>query len=122
MSNDNTEGSDADFEKRAQKVLRAGANDLPPEVNERLVAMRRGAVQELEARSSQRWQTRWFWAPVGVTAAVALALGLFLFSGDTPIPMFDDLDEVQFAATRDMEMLEELEFLAWMEEEARNAG
>ncbi len=125
MSNDKPQehpGANEAFEKRAREVLRASVDDVLPEVAERLVAMRRAAVQELEERSSSQWQTPWFWAPAGATAIVVLTLGLFLYTGNTPVPMFDDLDEAQLAAAQDMELLEELEFLAWMEEEVRNAG
>ena len=125
MSNDKPQehpGANEAFEKRAREVLRASVDDVLPEVAERLVAMRRAAVQELEERSSSQWQTPWFWAPAGATAMVVLTLGLFLYTGNTPVPMFDDLDEAQLAAAQDIELLEELEFLAWMEEEVRNAG
>ena len=125
MSNDKPQehlAANEALEKRAREVLRASVDDVPPEVAERLVAMRRAAVQELEERSSSQWQTPWFWAPAGATAIVVLTLGLFLYTGNTPGPMFNDLDEAQLAAAQDMELLEELEFLAWMEEEVGNAG
>ena len=124
MSNDKPRQDPANetFEKRAREVLLAIVDDVPPEVAERLVAMRRAAVQELEERSSSQWRTPWFWAPAGAAAIVVLTLGLFLYTGNTPVPMFDDLDDAQLAAAQDMDLLEELEFLAWLEEEARNAG
>ena len=123
MSNDKPRQDPANeaFEKRAREVLLTTVDDVPPEVAERLVAMRRAAVQELEERSSSQW-TPWFWAPAGAAAIVVLTLGLFLYTGNTPVPMFDDLDDAQLAAAQDMDLLEELEFLAWLEEEARNAG
>ena len=91
-------------------------------VNERLVAMRRSAVQEMDTRATSQLQTPWFWASAGATLVTVFALGLFLYSGNVPAPMFDDVSEAQLAATQDMELLEELEFLAWLEEEAVNAG
>ena len=125
MSEDKTQqhpGANEAFEKRAREVLRAAELELPLEVNERLVAMRRAAVQELETRSGRQLQAPWYWASAGATSAFVLALGLFLYSGNTPIPMLDDFNEGQLAAAQDMELLEELEFLAWLEEEAVNAG
>ncbi len=128
MSEDKTQqhlgdqGANAAFEKRAREVLRAAELDLGPEVNERLVAMRRAAVQEFETRSTSQLQAPWFWASAAATLVAVLALGLFLYPGNSEVWMFDDFNEAQLAAAQDMELLEELEFLAWMEEEAVNAG
>ena len=96
MSEDKTQqhpGANEAFETRAREVLRAAELELPPEVNERLVAMRRAAVQELETRSGRQLQAPWYWASAGATSVFVLALGLFLYSGNTPIPMFDDFNE-----------------------------
>ena len=122
MTNDNTRDSNTSFEKRAREVLLAAEHDVSPEVNGRLAAMRRAAVQELETRSGQPRRTGWFWVSAGTVAVVVLTLGLFLYPGNAPGPLFDGLDEAQLAAAQDMELLEELEFLAWMEEEDRSAG
>ncbi len=128
MSEDKTQqhlgdqGANAAFEKRAREVLRAAELDLGPEVNERLVAMRRAAVQEFETRSGGQLQAPWFWGSAAATLVTVLALGLFLYPGNSEVWMFDDFNEAQLAAAQDMELLEELEFLAWMEEEAVNAG
>ncbi|MCZ6642580.1 MAG: hypothetical protein O7F71_13460 [Gammaproteobacteria bacterium] len=122
MNNETPQDSNAVFEKRAREVLQAVGNDVPPEVNERLVAMRRAAIQEMESATSGRWQTRWFWAPTAATAVAVLSLGVFLYSGNAPVPMFDDFETAHLEAAQDMELLEDLEFLAWLEEEARNAG
>ena len=122
MNNETPQDSNAVFEKRAREVLQAVGNEVPPEVNERLVAMRRAAIQEMESPTSGQWQTRWLWAPTAATAVVVLSLGVFLYSGNAPVPMFDDFDSAHLAAAQDMELLEELEFLAWLEEETRNAG
>jgi len=122
MNNETPQDHSAAFEKRAREVLQAVGNDVPPEVNERLVAMRRAAIQEMESPTSRQWQTRRFWTPMAATAVVVLSLGLFLYSGSAPVPMFDDFDVAHLPAARDMELLEDLEFLAWLEEEASNAG
>ncbi len=128
MSEDKTQqhlrdqGANAAFEKRARVVLRAAELDPGPEVNERLVAMRRAAVQEFETRSGSQLQAPWFWAPAAAALVAVLALGLFLYPGNSEVWMFDDFNEAQLAAAQDMDLLEELEFLAWMEEEAVNAG
>ncbi len=136
MSNDNTSDNNSEsnsdksgetrdtnvaFEKRARDLLRAAEQDVSPEVNQRLGEMRRAAVQELEDRSNRR-QTSGIWLPAGASAVVVLALGIFLYPGNEIVPMIDNLDETQLAAAQDMELLGELEFIAWLEEEESNAG
>ena len=124
-----TDGKDkhpeSEFESRVQQALESGAGDVAPEVAERLAAMRGSAVAELDERAARR---RGFaWGPASAFSAalatVALATGLFLFSGNGSDAVMPEIsDEPEFAAVRDLELLTELEFLAWLEEEESDAG
>ena len=125
MSNHTDQAPDPDFESRVKRVLAEQGDDVPMEVAERLTAMRRAAVAELDERTQRRF--RFGWAPAGALAAalatVVLAAGLFLFAGNASVPAMPALtDEPEFAAAQDLELLDELEFLAWLEEESSDAG
>lgn len=58
------------------------------------------------------------WLPAGTLAMLALAViagSLFLSSPNTP---FNNLEEVEFmASNEDIELMEDLEFIAWLIEE-----
>lgn len=116
---------ESEFESRVQQALESAADDIAPEVAERLAAMRRSAVAELDEHSGRRFG--FGWRPAGAfaaaAAAVALAVGLFVFSGTGPVAVMPEVsDEPEFAALQDLDVLTELEFLAWLEEEERDAG
>lgn len=109
--------NDRQDDKALAAALRQHAEQVPPEVADRLRAMRRAAVAELDVRST-RAGSGWL-LPAGVAAA-GLALTLALLTGDpeSPAPgavLLADTDEL--AAVAELEVLEELEFLAWLEEE-----
>lgn len=120
MANDNQpdDQSDEAFASRAGALLTQSEHDLAPEVLERLTAIRRQAVT-LADRDAPRALGNW--APTSALAATFLAVGIvftMLDNGD-PIPLFDD----EYLAAQEVELLEDLEFLAWMELEAQgNAG
>ena len=92
-------------------------------ITERLSAARRNALDELELPeppSRQNWS--WFiWAPAG-----AMAIGLFAITltlSPTKIPEFPYYEsELQAAAAGELDLMEELEFVAWMLAEAPDAG
>lgn len=107
--------------------LRRRAEQVPPEVAERLAHMRRAAVTELDRSESRfrSWGTHRFWVTglAGAAAALALTLALLLPRAEEPGPealLLADADEL--AAMSNLELLEELEFLAWLEQEQLDAG
>ena len=57
----------------------------------------------------------------GAALVVALAVGL-TFRGSTGAPEIPLVTEPEIAIVQDMELLEDLEFLAWLEEELQGAG
>lgn len=118
-----------EFESRVKQKLSAEEGDVSPEVAERLAAMRRAAVAE--AGDDTRARFNFGWAPAGALAAavatVALVAGLFFFagpfSGKGAVPVMPgSADEPEFAAAQDVELLTDLEFLAWLEEASSDAG
>ena len=111
------------FEGRLARTLAAEREALTPEVRERLGAMRREAVRLAEAEERDPPWRRWFGVmPMAATAAAgltfALAMGVWLSAvpeaGPEPLPA---LSEAEAALMQDLELLEDLEFLAWLEED-----
>ena len=102
-------GRDEEFALRVRGVL--DAQTLPPELVERLRGARRNAVAAV-ASKSPRLPTAWL--PVGALAATLLAVVLLRpsMNPDAAAPL--DVD-VQLA-TADLDLLENLEFAAWMDE------
>jgi hypothetical protein len=82
----------------------------------RLNRQRRTALAALDGRAATRWQ---LWLPAtGVVAAVTMSLLLWQRDGAPLVPPVDaaaDLDIL--IADENLEMLEELEFYAWLESE-----
>ncbi|MCB1685489.1 MAG: hypothetical protein R3E82_16015 [Pseudomonadales bacterium] len=110
------------------RAARERAETVEPGVAERLGQMRRAAVAELDARGARRagWpRTAVFWSGgvAATVAAVALTFALLLPGATEPeasLLFVADADE--FEAIADLEVLEELEFLAWLELEQLDAG
>jgi hypothetical protein len=81
-------------------------------VRARLDAARRAAVAELEAGVLQV-PSRWM--PLAAAAVTVLAVGLaVILSDDATLPAFDD--DGAFVVAQDRELLEEMEFLAWLDD------
>ena len=113
----NTEHNDGDehFTARAKAVLERSELDIDPDRLARLQQARRMAVAAAAAEDAPR--TGWLsWAlPAGAVATVALVAGLLI----TPDPQTDPLllDPAEMSAAAEMELLDELEFVAWMLEQ-----
>jgi hypothetical protein len=119
MTDDKDKQPDSDFESRLQRALAPKAGGVTPDVAERLAAMRRNAVAQLDHRTGFGWGRAAF---VTAFATVVLAAGVFLMFDDASVPAMPAADEPEFAAAQEMDVLVELEFLAWLEEEATDAG
>ncbi|NGX16296.1 hypothetical protein [Wenzhouxiangella sp. XN24] len=119
MSGQNEDRQDQD---KLAAAARRHTEEVSPEVAERLRAMRRVAVSEL-GEGPANAAPGWLW-PAGVAAAgVALTLALLLGEPDGSAPdplLLADADEL--AVVADLDVLEELEFLAWLEEEGPDDG
>ncbi len=108
-----------EFEQRAREALRRSELDLEPARMQQLQQARREAVAAAERSLSNQSVSRlWWWLPTGAVATVALVVGLMISPGPEPIPV---LDPLAMSAAQDMDLLTELEFVAWMLEQ-ENAG
>ena len=109
--------NDTDEDKdltRLGSELRRAENDLPPEIVDRLRAARREAVTLADEHAQQPWRSWLTWQRWGAAAAMAgvvLAVALVLQRPDVTLPV---AEEEELAAAQDTELLEDLEFVAWM--------
>jgi hypothetical protein len=109
-----------DSDERLEQLARE--TGLPPEVRERLAALRRQAVQEADAATAGRRWPGWATVPVA-GAAVALVLAVaVVVRQDAEVIELPLISEPDVAVIQEMDLLEELEFLAWLEAEAQGAG
>ena len=107
----------SEFERKARARLEASELDIDPERLERLQAARRAAVAAVPAGPERGLLGRW-WVPTGAMAAAALVLGVLLVPGPERLPPV--LDAAEMSAAQEMELLDELEFVAWMLEQDSN--
>lgn len=109
MTDRELEGSGT-FAADAKRVLDEVA--LPADVVARLGAARRAAVAAADARlATPRVPPRW--VPAGALATTVLAVGLATVAMDTrQLPAVDDPRAL--VAAQDVELLDDLEFLAWL--------
>ena len=109
---------DQDLDKLAEQLgetLRQQELDVPAEVAERLQAARRQAVTHAE-KNAQRKARLWprvAGAGAAVSAGLVFAVAVLLFL-QSPVDSLPRMDDVELAAAQDAELLDELEFLAWM--------
>jgi len=107
------------------RTVRARFEQVEPEVAQRLAQMRHAAVAELERRQARtgRHRSPGWWIGGAAAAAVALTVVLLLPRGGGPEPdaaLLADAETLE--AISELDVLEELEFLAWLEEEQLDAG
>ena len=100
----------AAFLEKAKQVLDDAA--LAPDIVARLGAARRRAVAIADAQSvTPRVPPRW--VPAGALATTVLAVGVAMVAMDTrELPAVDDARAL--VAAQDVELLDDLEFLAWL--------
>jgi hypothetical protein len=113
--------ADTAFEQRAAALLRESAATLDGQTRSRLNRARQAALDELPAA---RRPAIWYgWALAGVAAVAALTA--VLLNNRPPAPAPVPIAEVPAAALdldllmagEELEMLEDLEFFAWLEVE-----
>ncbi len=113
-------------EERLLEAVRSAFAPPDPDVQQRLARMRREAVRIAEESTSPRGRIAWFTggrslAALTAAAGFTLAVWLGIRVGNEP-PALLVLDEPEVAVVQELELLEELEFLAWLEEEPVGAG
>lgn len=103
----------------ADKVALQLDQPVPPEVAARLRAARQEAVYLADTKSTRRT-----WPLLVPAAGVAAAVFAVVITMDrqalAPLPALGD--ELELAAVTEMELLEELEMLAWLDDEVLDAG
>ncbi len=127
---ENSGPDESGFEQSARERLRRHAERVPDDVAARLAAARRRAVATLDDGDRARWLDRWFspafgFSAAGAAAVVVLAVALFFFdNASVPAvpPGFISADEAELTAAHEAELLDELEFLAWLEAADVDAG
>jgi hypothetical protein len=102
-------GRDLELQQRALTMLRETERDLDPQTLDQLAAARRAAVAS--ADSSTPWLSPWLLGFGGTAATAALVLAIALTSVEPELP---PLDQIEFAVAQETELLEDLEFVAWM--------
>lgn len=108
------------FLEKARQSLDDSVEGLDSNTLDKLNQIRREALNDTHTKSqSVSWGS---WAPVGGIATAAL-LAAFWFANPppTPQPLMDDMELL--TAEEDLEMMEDIEFVAWlMEQVEENAG
>src|SRR5262245_5977943 len=114
MSGDRHSTDEAFIARVRERLDRTvGVESLTPEVVSRLAAIRRDAVAAVPEAPVYVPTS---WLPVGALAATLVAAVLLRpgMDGDGMAPLFDD--DIQVAAAENLDLLENLEFAAWMDE------
>ena len=107
-------------EQLRERLLAQKAAELAPDIAARLSTMRREAVAAAVSTPVAVKPQRWVWAALPAAAAALLLFVGVNFRGiDSEFPI---LEEQESAAAADLELLEDLEFLAWLELEASAGG
>jgi hypothetical protein len=121
MSNrQDNDQSDEAFVHELERRLAAEVDQLPADVSARLQEMRRQASVAADVPAPRR--RLWWSAALAGAGAVALAVGVSLTGTSTEVPPLPQATDLELAASADLELLEELEFLAWLDEEDLSAG
>lgn len=119
MNEDNNhEGALPEDESRlAKAVVERLHEDVDPDVAARLRAARQEAVYIADRKT--RRPVPWLAPAGGVVAAAVVATVMLREPELAPMPA---LDEAEMAAAAELELLEDLEMLAWLEEDMLDAG
>ena len=107
--------SDTQWAEQAALQLRAAERDIDPDTAAKLQAARARAIDAAPAAPSNRG---WIPGILGAgAAAAAFVITVLVYSpGETTPDILPLLDETEMAAAQDAELLENLEFVAWMME------
>lgn len=112
------------FEERTRALFAASVESLDGRTQSKLTQARHAAVEELNPARSRMWN-RGRVALAGVTAAAVMAAWLGLTNLGSPasdpseLPL-DDFDIV--AEAPNLELLEDVEFYAWIAEQPGQSG
>jgi len=114
------------IEARSKAAFDASVGELNANVRSRLTQARFAAVAEMERGKRSRWQRVLF--PVGGAAAAAIIVAMLVVPGigihrvGQPGAALADEDMPILLDTDNMEMIENMEFYAWLDEETLDDG
>lgn len=101
----------------AQKVRESlDAHELPEDVQRKLRQARAQAVEQVDHQRDRSLNPATWLLPAGVLGAVGVA---WVLSDNVVAPSMPVFEEQELAAANDMELLEDIEFIAWMMEQAQ---
>jgi len=106
--------SDDEFVGQVRTVL--DAQSLAPDVAERLAMARRRAVASIDTPILRAPAA---WIPVGALATTLLTVGLVAIDNRS-LPPLDDDDQI--VTVEDMDLMMDLEFVAWLDIDGVDAG
>ncbi len=102
---------DEKWVEQTAEQMRAQASGLPAHIQSRLTTARHTAIsQGLHRPFSERLK----WPALAATTIFAAFMSYTLL-GPTTVDQLPLLDETEMAAAQETELLQELEFVAWME-------
>ena len=113
---------DRDFEERTKLLFEQSVAALDGQTRSKLTQARYRALQELSERTRPAWSRSWL--PAGAVVAAVALMGLMLWQGrmeplndsDFDVAAVTDLEIL--LGEEELDMIEELEFYAWLEEQA----
>jgi len=118
MTQDRDPGQPQELDPALIEHWRQRRRQVDPEVAHRLAAARHRAVALLDEPSQPALPRLLPWgSALAGAAALALAIGLWPGSGDEGLAPLPLVDADEMAAAQDLELLEELEFIAWLDEQ-----
>lgn len=108
------------FLEKARQALDNSVEDLDPDTQDKLNQIRRNALTEPGTKA--RPVPPGWWGPVGGIATAAVVATVWLTNpAPAPQPLMSDMELL--TSEEDLEMMEDIEFVAWlMEQEDENAG
>ena len=112
---------DRDFEERTKLLFDESVAALNGETRSKLTQARYRALKEMKGQQVVGWNRRWI--PAGVAAVIAV-LSLMLWQGQVELANDGGFDmatviDLEILLTEvDLDMFQELEFYAWLDEQA----
>jgi hypothetical protein len=109
----NTSNHDEKFEQRARAAFEDSTERLDAATRSRLTQARYAALEA--ARAKPRWLA-WTWGlPAGLAAMLAVTLLFNGRSSEAPVP--STLDDLPIVASENLDLLENVEFYAWLDDQ-----
>lgn len=101
-----------ELERKAQALFEDSVERLDARTRSKLTQARNRALDEVKQGAARR---RWVWAPAGGFAlAAVIAVGVVLWPGRGPQPDAA-VEDLEIAA--DSDLLKDVEFYAWLDEQ-----